>query len=141
MSPPRRILALDYGARRVGVAVSDELGLFAHPRPPLTVRSLEEAVAAVRTLVEAEPVVEVVVGVPVGLGGGETAQTREVRAFIERLRTTLDVPVTEADERLTTAEARRWAEGRARRRALDSWAAAIMLQAVLDARRRSSDAR
>lgn len=132
----RRILALDYGSRRIGVAVSDELGLYAHPRPALNVRSPEAAVAAVAELVEREGADEVVVGVPVGLGGQATAQTREVRAFIERLRSRLRVPVSEADERLSTAEAARRALGRSPRDGrIDSEAAAIVLQAVLDARR------
>jgi putative Holliday junction resolvase len=93
-------------------------------------------VAAVAELVEREGAVEVVVGVPLGMGGQATAQTREVRAFIERLRSRLRVPVLEADERLSTAEAARRAPARrARDGCLDSEAAAIVLQAVLDARR------
>jgi putative Holliday junction resolvase len=118
------------------VAVSDELGLYAHPRPALAPRSEEAAVAAIVELVEREGVGEVIVGVPLGLKGQSTAQTRAVRAFIERLRARLPVPVTEADERLSSAEALRRAPRRQPRDGrLDSEAAAIVLQAVLDARR------
>lgn len=92
--------------------------------------------AAIVELVEREGVGEVIVGVPLGLKGQSTAQTRAVRAFIERLRARLPVPVTEADERLSSAEALRRAPRRQPRDGrLDSEAAAIVLQAVLDARR------
>lgn len=121
------------------MAVSDELGLYAHPRPALHVRSDEAALLAVAELVEQEGVAEVVVGVPIGLAGRPTAQTKAVRAFVERLRARLPVPVTEADERLSTIEAARRAPRRRHRDGtIDSAAAAVVLQAVLDARRGAS---
>lgn len=121
------------------MAVSDELGLYAHPRPALHVQSDDAALLAVAELVEREGVGEVIVGVPIGLGGRPTAQTHTVRAFVERLRGLLSVPVTEADERLSTVEAvRRAPRRRLRDGTVDSTAAAIVLQAVLDARRGAS---
>lgn len=128
-------MALDPGSRRTGVAVSDELGLYAHPRPALRggARALLEAVPA---LVEREGVGEVIVGLPLTLAGGDSDQTRAVRALADRLRERLAVPVRTRDERLTTAQAARHApDARARRDgSLDSAAAAILLQAELDAR-------
>lgn len=133
-------MALDPGSRRTGVAVSDELGLYAHPRPAIRGggRALLEAAPA---LVEREGVDEVVVGLPLTLAGGDSAQTRAVRALAERLRERLDVPVRLRDERLTTVEAARGAPAAARRDgSLDSAAAAVLLQAELDARARGSAA-
>ena len=127
-------MALDPGGRRTGVAVSDELGLYAHPRPAIRGggRALLEAMPA---LVEREGVDEVVVGLPLTLAGGDSAQTRAVRALAERLRERLPVPVRLRDERLTTVEAARRLPAAARRDGtLDSAAAAVLLQAELDAR-------
>jgi putative holliday junction resolvase len=78
-----------------------------------------------------------VVGVPVPLGGGESSQTVEVREFARQLRQALDVPVVEADERLSSHQAAAALRGRERKRTgqRDSAAAAIVLQSILDARR------
>ena len=134
-------MALDPGARRTGVAVSDELGLYAHPRPAIRggARALLEAAPA---LVEREGVDEVVVGLPLTLAGGDSDQTRAVRALAGRLRERLGVPVRLRDERLTTVEAARRVPAAAARRdgTLDSAAAAVLLQAELDARAGGSGA-
>jgi putative Holliday junction resolvase len=134
---PRRLLALDLGARRVGVAVSDELGLFAHVRPALHVGGERALLEAVRDLVEREHADAVVVGIPITMAGTDSEQTREVRRLAERLRAELPVPVLEWDERLSTVEASRTVKGKRRRETgeLDSAAAAVVLQAVLDSGR------
>jgi len=134
---PQRLLALDLGARRVGVAVSDELGMFAHVRPALQVAGERSLIAAVQALVTGEGVDALVVGVPITMAGTDSDQTREVRRLIERLREELTVPVIEWDERLSTVEAAHSVKGKKRRDAgdLDSAAAAVVLQAVLDSRR------
>ncbi|MCA9823707.1 MAG: Holliday junction resolvase RuvX [Dehalococcoidia bacterium] len=134
---PRRLLALDLGERRSGVAVSDELGLFAHARPAIHARDSAQLIASVQSLVAAEGVGGVVVGVPLGLSGQDTGQTRRVRAVVALLRDCLAVPVILWDERLSTTEAVKYAPGRKRRESgeLDSAAAAIVLQAVLDSNR------
>jgi putative holliday junction resolvase len=131
-----RLLALDFGSKRTGVAVSDELGAFAHPRPAIHHPSLEHLLAGVAALVESEGIDEVVVGLPISMAGTDTAQTRETSAFVDKLRASLDVPVSCWDERLSSAQASRGASARDRKSgALDSAAAAIVLQAVLDSRR------
>jgi putative Holliday junction resolvase len=134
--PPHRLLALDHGGRRIGVAVSDELGLFAHPRPAV-VASGAAAIEAVAALVAAEGADEVIVGLPLTLGGGESEQTAAARRFAEALRARIGRPVSEWDERLTTREAARTRKGAEARKSgkLDSAAATVLLQAVLDSRR------
>lgn len=135
---PRRLLAVDPGSRRTGVAVSDELGLFAHPRPAILTRPGEDLAESIVKLVAAEGVDEVVVGLPLSLSGEDSAQTAAIRELSARLRVRLSIPVTEWDERLSSIEAARSVRGAARRRSgdLDSAAAALVLQAVLDSRRR-----
>lgn len=129
----RRLLALDPGERRIGVAVSDELGLFAHPRP--AVAAGPRAVDAIAALVASEAIDEVVVGLPLSLSGAESAQTLAARAFARSLRERLPVPVTEWDERLSSKQAERSVHGAKRRSGeLDSAAASLVLQAVLDSR-------
>ena len=127
-------MALDVGSRRTGVAVSDELGLFAHARPALRggTRALLDAIPP---LVAEEAVDEVVVGLPLTLAGEDSSQTAATRALVEQLRERLDVPVTTWDERLSTVEAARYVPSdRHRDGSLDSAAAALLLQAVLDSR-------
>ena len=135
--PGPRLLALDPGERRTGVAVSDELGLYAHPRPALVARTRDELVNAVVRLVESEAVDGVVVGLPLSLSGADSLQTAMVRELITRLRGRLAIPVTEWDERFSSVEAARSVKGASRRRSgeLDSAAAAVVLQSVLDSRR------
>jgi putative Holliday junction resolvase len=136
-SLPARLLAIDPGARRTGIALSDELGMFAHPRPVLTGGDTPEVAAAIAKLVAAEGVQEVVVGLPLALSGADTDQTREARALVAELRRRLPCPVTVWDERLSSVQAGRSVKGAAKRKSgeLDSAAAAIVLQAVLDSRR------
>lgn len=127
-------MALDVGSRRTGVAVSDELGLYAHARPALKggARALLESLPP---LVHAEDISEVIVGLPLTLAGEDSPQTAATRAFVERLRERLDVPVTTWDERLSSVEAARYVpSSRHRDGSLDSAAAALLLQAVLDSR-------
>jgi putative holliday junction resolvase len=129
-------LALDHGLKRTGVALSDELGMFAHPRPALVGLQPEALLASIAEFVAAESVAEVIVGVPTTLAGGNSEQTRAVRAFIAALRKRLSVPVSEADERLSSVQAggALGVKDRKRTGTLDSAAAAVVLQSVLDAR-------
>lgn len=132
-----RLLALDPGEARIGVAVSDDLGMYAHPRPAIRTRSNTEAVAAVVRLVQDEQVAEVIVGLPLTLSGERGHQAGVSREFVEALRRALGVPVREVDERLSSAQAASANPRLAGRRdgTLDSAAAAVVLQSVLDARR------
>lgn len=131
----RRLLALDPGERRLGVAISDELGFYAHPRPAIMAGG-DARLQAVADLVEREAVDEVVVGLPLTLAGEHSEQTQRAAAFAARLRERLAIPVTTWDERLSSVEAGREVRGASARRsgALDSAAAAVVLQAVLDSR-------
>lgn len=111
--------------------------MFAHARPALHAATDSELVDAVARLVAEGEVTEVVVGLPIGLSGHDTDQTRRVRQLAAGLRAVCGVPVTLWDERLSSVQAAHSVKGATRRRSgeLDSAAAALILQAVLDSRR------
>ena len=124
-----RILALDYGSARCGCALSDPTGTLATPIDPVLRPATRKGFAALVGLVREHGVKRVVVGLPVGLSGADTAQTREARAFADRLRDGLrGVPVDLYDERFTTAIAARAVGDRASE---DSRAAAVLLEDYL----------
>ena len=132
------ILGLDYGERRIGVAVSDELEIAAHARPTVTRDGGE--LDRIAQLAEERGVGLIVVGMPLRMDGTEGIQARKVRGFIKDLRKRLPaVEVATMDERLTTAQAHRalsdmGASMRTRRREVDRMAAQIILQRYLGRR-------
>jgi putative Holliday junction resolvase len=130
-----RIMGLDVGDKTVGVAISDELEISASPRTVLPRDGREWA--AVASMVEAEEVGEIIVGMPISLSGQLGPQAEKVARFIATLRARVTVPVREWDERLSTVEAERVllaADTRRdrRRRVIDKLAAAVILQSYLD---------
>lgn len=120
-----RILALDYGSARCGCAVSDPTGTLATPIEAVEQPRSKPGLSAISALVETMGVERVVVGLPVGLSGDDTDQTREARAFADSLRARLDVPVEMYDERFTTTIAARTGGSRTSE---DSRAAAVLLE-------------
>jgi putative holliday junction resolvase len=123
-----KVLALDYGAARTGVAVSDATGTLARPLEVVERAGGEAGLARVAELVRDEGAELVVVGLPLTLRGEHGAQARETDRFVARLRKVVDVPVETYDERFTTALAGRGGGGRA---AEDARAAAHLLEGFL----------
>ncbi len=119
-----RVLALDYGAARCGAAVSDPSGTLATPLEPVLRPASRKGFAQVVALVTSLGAERVVVGLPLSLSGGDSAQTAETRAFAARLGDAVRVPVELYDERFTTSLARQ-AGGSG---SLDSRAAAVLLE-------------
>ena len=78
---PGRLLAVDYGAVRIGVAVSDELGLLAHPRPFVPARPIGRALRLIAKMVRDEEIVSVIVGLPRNMDGSEGLSARKARKF------------------------------------------------------------
>lgn len=139
-----RLLALDIGEKRIGVAVSDAEGRIAMPLTVLDARKVMGDGRDLVRLVEDYDAETVVVGLPLSLDGSEGPQVARVRATAARLAQFLPVPLVFADERLSSAEAsRRMSESglseRDRRGSVDKVAAAIFLQSYLDARCASDD--
>jgi putative Holliday junction resolvase len=118
-----RILALDYGSARCGVAVSDPSGTLARPLEAVTRPGTKVGLRQIAALAHELGVERIVVGLPVSLGGGDSAQTRETRQFADRLGAVTCVPIELYDERFTTSLAEQ-AGGEA---SLDSRAAAVLL--------------
>ena len=102
-----KVLALDYGAARTGVAVSDATGTIARPLGVVERAATPDGIAELRALVDDQDVGRVVVGMPLTLRGEHGAQAVETTAFVELLQAVVDVPVETFDERFTTAIAAR----------------------------------
>jgi putative holliday junction resolvase len=98
-----KVLALDYGAARTGVAVSDPTGTLARPLGVIERAASEDGIARIAELVRAEGAERVVVGFPLTLRGERGAQAAETDSFVVTLRQRLPVPVETFDERFTTA--------------------------------------
>jgi putative Holliday junction resolvase len=133
-----RILGLDVGDRRVGVAISDPNGRVAVPLRTLQRVSVLEVVAAIARLVTEEEVSAIIVGLPLRMDGSAGTQATSVQEFVQNLMPAVSVPVTLWDERLSTVEAEqrlRTGGSSGRKKAeQDALAAAIILQGYLDSR-------
>ncbi len=135
-----RVLGLDVGSVRIGVALSDPLGLTAQPLTVIDVRKAPPE-DRVRALCDEHEVQELVVGLPLRLDGSEGLAVQAVRKFVDKLKTKVSLPIELWDERLTTAQAERVMIGggvrrKERRERIDQIAAALILQSYLDAKRR-----
>lgn len=144
-TPVERILGLDVGGKRTGIAVADELGLIASPVGFIT-RGRNDR-AELRALVARFGITRLVAGLPSSLSGREGQQAADVRDYAEELAADLDLPLIYWDERLTTTIAERALIDRGvtrarRKEQIDAVAAAVMLQNYLDTqsnrRRRAS---
>jgi putative Holliday junction resolvase len=138
-----RMLGLDVGDRRIGVAVSDETGLRASPLPKLERVGPKKDLKAVAELVRRHGAAGIVVGLPRNMNGSIGPQAEKVQAFGEALKPVARVPVQYWDERLTTVEAEQILiernVSRQRRKGLvDQVAAVLILQSYLDAQPRPS---
>jgi putative Holliday junction resolvase len=130
-----RVLALDYGSARCGCALSDPTLTLATPIEPVLRPATRKGLARVADLVREREAGLVVVGLPLSLSGGDSAQTAETRAWAERLAQRIDVPVELHDERFTTLLASRDPGDPAASE--DSRAAAHLLEGWLATRRGS----
>ena len=134
-----RVMGLDVGDKRIGIAVSDALLLTAQARPTLRRRNPESDIEILRRLAEENEVHEIVVGQPLHMDGRESPQSQKVARFAEQLHQVLGLPIVFWDERLTSFEAEQHLEQmglnwRKRREHVDKIAAMIILQNYLDSR-------
>jgi putative Holliday junction resolvase len=123
-----KVLALDYGAARTGVAVSDPTGTIVRPLGVVVRAASEDGLAELAGIVREEKPELVVVGMPLTLRGEHGQQAQETEAFVEALRAVVDVPVETYDERFTTALAARSGGGADE----DARAAAHLLESYLE---------
>lgn len=134
-----RILALDHGTKRIGVALSDEMGWTGQPLETYRRRTLEADLKHIDHLVREHKVTEVVIGMPFRLDGGIGPAAQSVQEFVKRLEAVLTVPVTTWDERMTTKAAEELliaadVSRKKRKGTVDRIAAAMLLQSYLESR-------
>jgi putative Holliday junction resolvase len=132
-----KILALDYGSKRVGVAVSDFTATLARPLPFLDAVPFQGLVTKIRELCRTEEISLILVGLPRNMDGSYGPAADRVREFITHLKTAVPMPIQEIDERLSTVQASRlMQEGgkntRKQKGSIDSASAAVLLQSYLD---------
>jgi putative Holliday junction resolvase len=137
-----RVLAVDVGARRVGLAISDASGTLARPLETIAVAGDADAVERVARRIDAlaredDGLAAIVVGMPAALDGSATPESARAAAFVRALAARTPLPIATADERLTSREAEsrlaiRERDWRKRKQKLDAAAAAVILQDYLD---------
>ncbi|HVP43150.1 MAG TPA: Holliday junction resolvase RuvX [Terriglobales bacterium] len=136
---PGRILALDVGSRRIGLAVSDPLGITAQGLETLQRKNKRTDLEGLEAVIRRYQVRELVVGLPLRMSGAEGTQAEKMAAFAEELRRRFQLPVHLWDERLTSAQANRLLREadlsiEKRAKAVDRMAAVLILQSFLESR-------
>ena len=136
------ILGLDIGDARTGVAISDELGIAAHPLCTIQRRSRKAVLAELQELVTAHKVERIVVGLPLQLDGETGTQARKIKQFADKLEQQVNLPIIFWDESFTTVEAAQILRGTKKRRkkrkqVIDQVAAVLILEGYLDELRNS----
>jgi putative Holliday junction resolvase len=139
VNAPGRILAIDYGSRRMGLAVSDALGITAQGLDTLERKNKRSDFARLERTVREYQITEIVLGNPLRMSGEEGAQSRKVAEFAAELKRHFGIPVHLWDERLTSSEANRLLREaevslQKRAQAVDRMAATLILQSFLQAR-------
>jgi putative Holliday junction resolvase len=133
----KQLLGIDLGEARVGVAISDEIGLLAHPLVTIQVGNGKDLIRQIAAIVREKKIQAVVVGLPRNMDGSIGPAAKQALSFVERLRPHLSCPVITSDERLTTLAANRALHEAGRsmrktRKCIDQVAAQIILQNHLD---------
>jgi putative holliday junction resolvase len=136
-----RILALDHGTKRIGLAISDETALIAQPLEYFPAEPRDEFLRRLKEVIDTKTVGEIVVGLPRNMDGTYGPAAEKVREFVAALRESVSVPIKTWDERLTTVQAHRalietGMRREKRRERVDQTAAALLLQSFLDNRAR-----
>jgi putative Holliday junction resolvase len=132
-----RILAIDHGSKRIGIAVSDELKMIAQPLEFIPAEPFAAFLVRLNELISDKEVESILVGLPRNMDGSYGPAAQKVQEFVEALKGTVGVPIKTWDERLTSAQANRiLIQGNVRRdkrkEKVDAMAAAILLQSYLD---------
>ena len=132
-----RILGIDFGTVRIGLALSDPTGTLASPLPHLEKKTIPQINAALTELVETHEISRVVVGLPRNMDGSYGPAAEKVRDFISKIQGSLSIPIETQDERLTTMQASKQLSEiglnqKELRKKIDSSSASLILQQYLD---------
>lgn len=136
---PRRVLGLDVGSRRIGIAISDPLGITAQGLETLHRKNKKYDLSYLHRVIRDYEVKEIVVGLPLRMSGAEGTQAEKIQAFAEDLRRHFKLPIHLWDERLTSAEANRLLREtdlsiKKRGQAVDRMAATLILQSWMESK-------
>ena len=134
-----RILAIDHGTKRMGIAISDELGMIAQPLEFIPAEPLADFLARLKEILGEKQVELILVGMPRNMNGSYGPAALKVQEFVAMLKDAVTIPIQTLDERLTSVQAHRFlseaeVSGRQRKGKVDKSAAAILLQGYLDGR-------
>ena len=134
-----RILAIDHGSKRIGIAISDELQMIAQPMEYIPAEPFSDFLVRLKQILQEKQVELILVGMPRNMNGSYGPAALKVQDFVATLNRALTVPIKTWDERLTSAQANRYLiEGNVRRdkrkEKVDKTAAAILLQSFLDSK-------
>lgn len=132
-----RLLAIDYGEKRIGLAITDEMQMFANPYETIPNASFDNTVSVLNKLVKEKKIGQIIIGIPWSINGNETAKTKETQEFMIKLQEHIDIPVIGSDERYTTSDANDllkemgydWKKAR---KVIDSVAACLILKRYLE---------
>ena len=132
-----RILAIDHGTKRMGIAISDELGVIAQPLEFILAEPFAEFLSRLREIIRDQQVELILVGMPRNMDGSYGPAALKVQEFIAVLKASVTIPIKPVDERLTSVQAHRLlseaeVRGRQRKGKVDKSAAAVLLQGYLD---------
>ena len=136
-----RILAIDYGEKRIGLAISDPMRMFAKPFETIANLSFEHIITELNKVIKAQSVGEIIIGVPWSIEGTATDKTNETLEFISKLKENISLPVIGWDERYTTSEANEllkemgydWKKAR---KVVDAMAACFILKRYMESNNR-----
>ena len=132
-----RLLGIDFGTVRIGLSLSDPIGILATPLPFLDNKSPQQVISAITALIETHQIIGLVIGMPRNMDGTYGPSAQKVRDFISQIQKDVLLPITPIDERLTTAQASKQLAGiglsqKELRKKVDSSAACLILQQYLD---------
>jgi putative Holliday junction resolvase len=134
----KRVLALDIGTKKIGLAITDELGLIAQPFTVIRRKNDNQALQEIKEIIGEQKVKEIIVGIPYNSQGKMGTMAKEVMAFVERIKTITALPIILWDESFTTADAEKVLikadlSRRRRKKVVDKLAAALILDSFLKA--------
>jgi putative Holliday junction resolvase len=136
-------MGIDYGQKRIGIAISDELKMLAAPYKTLQNTKRSSVLIELQAMIDRENISDIVVGLPLHQDGSASKQTEQVLSFIRSLEQNLTVPVATYDERYSSAEAQKMllkkkSSLKVLKNTIDQFAAAIILQSYLEEQRTGS---
>ena len=103
-----RVMGIDYGVRKIGVAISDPLKIISYPYKTIDVKKTPDYISEIKKIVDEKKIESIVVGYPITLSGNSSAQTKITQNFIDKIASVLNISIYKCDERLSSQEAKRY---------------------------------